>query len=64
MNTFRDERTELIILYDSLLDQQKKSHKPIAYTDSIKQTRRKILGLYTQALNARKSHEDTHTVLP
>lgn len=53
----REERTELVMLLDSLLEQQDKSHKPIMFEDAIKQTRRKVLGLYTQILNQRKPVE-------
>ena len=54
IETFRTERTELVSLLDELKDSKKESHKPEMYRDAIRQTRRKLLGLYRTVQNARK----------
>ena len=53
MTTFREERSELVLLLASLHEQKLASHKPEMFLSAIKQTRRKLLGLYRQCLNAR-----------
>jgi hypothetical protein len=55
----REERNDLVFLLNTLLEQQKASHKPDMYCLAIKQTRRKILGMYRQVDNAR-IHQATH----
>ena len=57
----REERTELVFLLGSLLEQQKISHRPAMFVDAIRQTRRKVLGIYTSILNSRKPKD---TLLP
>lgn len=61
--TYRAERTELVILLDSLKDAKKESHKGDMYSDAIRQTRRKLLGLYRQVQNMRKPTESITDII-
>lgn len=60
---FREERTDLVLLLCELKDAQKDSHKGDMYTSAIRQTRRKILGLYRKVLNTRKPVDNVTTAL-
>lgn len=52
--TFREERTELVMLLEMLESQRVVSRHPAMFDKAIRQTRRKILGMYRGVLNSRK----------
>ena len=56
---FREERSDLVILLATLKEQQAVSRHPEMFSAAIKQTRRKVLGLYRQVMNIHHSIKDT-----
>jgi len=62
METYREERTESVLLLVSLLERQRESRRPEVYAPAIKKVRRELLGLYQRIMNTRHL-VDNHTKL-
>lgn len=63
MTDLREETEEAVLALADFKEQQAKSNHPMKFDDAIRAMRRRVLGMYTQMMNERKTGDNANTSL-